>query len=191
MDLVDARTVRRRWTQVNTGGDMARKVTGTPDAARLQVLLEPTVATFGADLEAVEVVRSGQRSRVCVIVDRDGGVDLDGIADVSKAVSEVLDRDDAMGAGPYTLEVTSPGVDRPLTQPRHWRRNANRLVTVMQRDGVALTARIIEADDNEVVLSPGDGPADAATAVRMPWSDIDKGLVQIEFRRPDPVEGEG
>lgn len=156
----------------------------------LTLLLEPVVQSCGADLEAVEVTRAGQRSRLSVIVDRDGGIDLDGIAEVSKAVSDALDAADAALSGPYTLEVTSPGVDRPLTHPRHWRRNVGRLVTVMLVDGSEATGRVVGAEDDGLVLSPGDGPASGQTR-RIAWVDIDRGIVQVEFRRPGTEQEEG
>ena len=95
-------------------------------------LLAPVVADTGYDLEDVTVTSAGRRSLVRVIVDADGGVDLDAVADVSRAVSDALDADAATPdfAGPYVLEVSSPGVDRPLTEPRHWRRAVGRLVQV-------------------------------------------------------------
>ncbi len=100
-----------------------------PARADLLDLLAPVVAAAGYDLEDVTVTAAGRRSLVRVIVDADEGVDLDGVADVSRAVSNALDDGDAF-AGPFVLEVSSPGVDRPLTEPRHWRRARGRLVTV-------------------------------------------------------------
>ena len=102
-----------------------------PATARLTGWIGPVVDGAGYDLEELVVTPAGRRSVVRVVVDRDQGVTLDDIAEVSRAVSEVLDaNDDGMGRSPYVLEVTSPGVDRPLTEPRHWRRNVGRLVTV-------------------------------------------------------------
>src|SRR3954465_3991900 len=97
---------------------------------RVRDVLEPVVAGAGYDLEDVHVTAAGRRSVVRVVVDRDGGLDLDAVAEVSRVVSGVLDETDGTGEAPYTLEVTSPGVDRPLTEPRHWRRAAGRLVRV-------------------------------------------------------------
>src|SRR5689334_23808526 len=102
-----------------------------PATTRLAGWIEPVIGAAGYDLEELVVTPAGRRSIVRVVVDRDAGVTLDDIAEVSKAVSEVLDsNDDGMGRTPYVLEVTSPGVDRPLTEARHWRRNVGRLVTV-------------------------------------------------------------
>ena len=164
---------------------MARTGASTPDDVALHALLEPSVVALGLDLEAVESVTTGRRRRVSVIVDRDGGIDRDGIAAVSKTVSAALDADDVMGEDPYTLEVTSPGVDRPLTEQRHWRRNVGRLVIAVRRDGSQGEARILSVDDDAVVLSPGIAHGDDGEDVRVPWVDLDRGLVQIEFRRPE------
>ncbi len=103
---------------------------GSSDTARLTALLEPVLHALDMDLEAVKVTAAGRRRVLRIIVDADGGVDLDDIAEVSREVSAKLDATNAMDDAPYTLEVSSPGVDRPLTQPRHWRRAIGRLVIV-------------------------------------------------------------
>jgi ribosome maturation factor RimP len=100
------------------------------DAERLAGLLEPAVTALGLDLDGVRVTSAGRRRLLRVTVDGDGGVSLDDIEKVSRELSGVLDTAAAMGEVPYTLEVSSPGVDRPLTEPRHWRRAAGRLVSV-------------------------------------------------------------
>src|SRR3954465_12168250 len=101
-----------------------------PATARLVGWIEPVVGAAGYDLEELVVTPAGRRSIVRVVVDRDEGVTLDDIAECSRAVSAVLDENDGdLGRTPYVLEVTSPGVDRPLTDPRHWRRNTGRAVT--------------------------------------------------------------
>jgi ribosome maturation factor RimP len=154
----------------------------TPDARALRSSLEPIVISLGMDLEDIEIEAAGRRRRVCVIVDRDGGVDLDGIAEASRAVSDALDASDAMGDAPYTLEVTSPGVDRPLTLPRHWRRNVGRRVQV-DVSGASLDGRIMAADESGVDLAVDrDGTAEGEP-VRASWAELGPGRVQIEFRR--------
>ncbi len=100
------------------------------------VFTDPLAAT-GLDVEAIELTQAGNRRLLRVAVDKDGGVTLDDIADATREVSRVLDGSDVMGEQPYTLEVTSPGTDRPLTLPRHWRRNRGRLVKVSLTDGRA------------------------------------------------------
>ena len=147
---------------------------------RLTDVLEPVVSAHGFDLEEVVVTPAGKRRIVRVIVDKDGGVDLDDIAKVSTAVSGTLDGGGdtgVLGSAPYTLEVTSPGVDRPLTQPRHWRRNVDRLVTVGVAGVGDRTGRIVSADDDGVVLD-----VDGAEVVA-PYADLGPGRVQVEFNR--------
>jgi ribosome maturation factor RimP len=158
----------------------------TASAARLSELLAPVVESAGADLENVDVSKAGKRSVVRVVVDRDGGVSMDDVADVSRAVSEALDALDEAEPGmlgpSYVLEVTSPGVERPLTAPRHWRRNVSRLVTVVLHDGPNVTGRITAADDDELVLDV-DG-----TERRLALTDVVRGTVQVEFSRKGEEE---
>ena len=155
---------------------------GFPSRDLLREIVEPLAAAHGVDLEDVEVTPAGRRRRVSVVVDADGGVDLDRCAEVSRAVSAALDESEVMGETPYTLEVSSPGVSRPLTMPRHWRRNVGRLVRLGLRDGGDLVGRIEAADDTGVVLDV-DG-----SARRLAYDAIGAARVQVEFRRTDEVE---
>jgi ribosome maturation factor RimP len=118
-------------------------VPSTPDITdRLAGLLAGPIEALGLDLEAVDLSKAGKRSVLRVAVDKDGGVDMDDIAAATGEVSRVLDDSDVMGGGSYTLEVSSPGVDRPLTHPRHWRRNLHRLVKVALADGDVSKAKV-------------------------------------------------
>src|SRR5260370_17622021 len=101
---------------------------GAADAQELIKVLEPVVSATGMDLENVRITATGRRRLLRVVVDADGGVSLDDITLISRALSAELDASGAMGETPYPLEVSSPGVDRPLTEPRHWRRAAGRLI---------------------------------------------------------------
>ncbi|WP_148614544.1 ribosome maturation factor RimP [Nocardioides rubriscoriae] len=153
--------------------------------SRIQAALTDPLAELGLDLEAVEVSAAGKRSVVRVAVDQDGGVTMDDVAEATRVVGDVLDTDPsvAMGQQPYTLEVTSRGVDRPLTLPRHWRRNADRLVKVTLGDDTTLTGRIGDSDDTGVEVD-----VDGAVR-RLDYADVRKALVQIEFnRRNAPAE---
>ncbi|MEU7987970.1 ribosome maturation factor RimP [Streptosporangium canum] len=152
---------------------------------RLIKLLEPVVGAEGLDLEDVTVTPAGKRRLLRVVVDRDGGVSLDDVAEVSLAVSATLDADDAMGATPYVLEVSSPGVDRPLTEPRHWRRAVKRLVKADLRDGTSVEGRIVATDETGVELDI------AGTPRRIDFEDLTRGRVQVEFRRLDDAEDDG
>lgn len=156
---------------------------------RLREVIEPVVAAAGYDLEDLSVSRAGRRHVVRVIVDADGGINLDAVADVSRAVSAALDAAEEAGgdlvAGEYQLEVSSPGVDRPLTLPRHWRRNVGRLVKVTVRGPEGdrqLTGRVAGADDERVVLETEAGRAEHS------YAELGPGRVQVEFSRLDEID---
>jgi len=147
-------------------------------------LLDPMNA-LGVDLESVEVQKAGRRHVVRVVVDRDGGVDLDLIAEVSRRVSELLDEPPLSDElpGPFVLEVTSPGVDRPLTEPRHWRRAVSRLVHVTMADDSVVEGRVVSVpSDAEVLLLTNDVETTVALA------DVRRAVVQVEFNRVDAVD---
>jgi ribosome maturation factor RimP len=144
---------------------------------RIEAELVDPLSELGFDVEAVEVTPAGKRRVLRVAVDKDGGVTLDDVADATREVSRVLDDSDVMGEMPYTLEVTSRGVDRPLTLPRHWRRNADRLVKATLADGGEVTGRILGSDDATVTLDV-DG-----TRREVAYHDVAKALVQVEFNR--------
>ena len=154
----------------------------TAARARVREVIEPVVTAAGYDLEDVNLSRAGRRHVVRVLVDTDGGISLDDVAVVSREISAALDAAEEAGgevlAGEYQLEVGSPGVDRPLTLPRHWRRNVSRLVTVTVA-GRSLTGRVTAADETGVVLDV-DG-----RSTEIPYAELGPGKVQIEFKRLD------
>lgn len=153
----------------------------TVDRTREMLVAELTgpLLDAGYDLEAVEVTPAGRRRLLRIAVDKDGGVTMDEIAETTKAVSRLLDDSEAMGEQPYTLEVTSPGVDRPLTLPRHWRRNVGRLVALDLNGGDKVTGRIAAADEDEVELTTAEGTRSLAIA------DVAQARVQVEFNRKE------
>ena len=147
-----------------------------------EALTAPLAAT-GLDVEALEVSQAGRRRMVRVAVDKDGGVTLDDIAEATRAVSRILDSSDVMGEQPYTLEVTSRGTDRPLTLPRHWRRNRGRLVQVSlvdaPRESSSLTGRVVDSDEERAVLDVDGERTEVA------YDAVAKAVVQIEFNRKE------
>jgi ribosome maturation factor RimP len=145
-------------------------------------VVRDAVAEVGFDLEDLAEVRVGQRWLIRVIVDSDAGVGLDDIAAVSRAVSLALDQHDELMAGPFTLEVTSPGVDRPLTHPRHWRRNRRRLVRVSLVAGGELIARIGDCDNEGVTLLA------SGALRRVRYTELSRAVVEVEFRQPPDTE---
>ena len=144
-------------------------------------VVRPAVHAAGLVLENVSVTPAGKRRVVRVVVDLPedavGALSLDEIAEVSRAVSDALDAGDALGATPYVLEVTSPGVDRPLAELRHWKRARTRMVSVPV-DGVKLVGRLIEVDDAGLTLDV------EGTQRRLGWESVGTGRVQVEFNRP-------
>jgi len=173
------------------GGERGRGPGPLPEPADLARVLEPVVRAAGMDLESVRVSPVGRRRLLRVVVDADGGVGLDAIAEVSREVAVRLDASGAMGEVPYTLEVSSPGVDRPLTEPRHWRRARGRLVSAPLavsgdvepgRTGApprppTIRGRILEAGDGSVTLDiDGD-------RLELDYAELGPGQVQVEFGR--------
>lgn len=151
-----------------------------PNEALLEVLSGP-LGDSGIDLEGVEVSTAGRRRLVRVLVDKDDGISLDEVADATRLVGGVLDTSDVLGESPYTLEVTSPGIDRPLEHPRHWRRNRDRLVKVALVDGGSCEGRIKSVGEAEVTIDVGG--VDRVIA----YNDVSKARIEIEFNRPRPA----
>jgi len=158
----------------------SRPAAGPVDNTRLAGLIQPVVAAAGMDLESVRMTVAGRRRLLRVVVDSDHGVSLDDAALISNEVSATLDATNVLGDVPYTLEVSSPGVDRPLTEPRHWRRAAGRLVKVKAGAEGTVQGRVLGADGDGVTLDV-DG-----TRRSFGYDDLGAGAVQVEFGRlPD------
>jgi ribosome maturation factor RimP len=158
----------------------SRPAAGPVDNTRLAGLIQPVVAAAGMDLESVRMTVAGRRRLLRVVVDSDTGVSLDAAALVSNEVSATLDASNVLGDIPYTLEVSSPGVDRPLTEPRHWRRAAGRLVKVKAGAEGTMQGRVLAADGDGVTLDVNGVRRDFA------YGDLGAGAVQVEFGRlPD------
>jgi ribosome maturation factor RimP len=161
-----------------------RPAAGPVDDTRLAGLIQPVVAAAGMDLESVRMTVAGRRRLLRVIVDSDHGVSLDDAALISREVSATLDATDVLGEVPYTLEVSSPGVDRPLTEPRHWRRAAGRLVKVKAGAEGTVQGRVLIADDEGVTMDLN------GTRRTFAYGDLGAGAVQVEFGRLPDVEQE-
>jgi ribosome maturation factor RimP len=173
------------------------------DQAELARVLAPVVHAAGADLETVRISAAGRRKLLRVYVDADGGLGLDEIALISRELSARLDATGVMGEAPYTLEVSSPGIDRPLTQPRHWRRAVGRLVKVpllaASQDGTSPVSPPPSAAgrpaqiEGRVVTASGDGVTlDIAGEQRaFSYADLGPGRVQVEFGRLAAEPGTG
>jgi len=155
-----------------------------PDPARtdrVAAVLAPAVESTGLELEDVELRTVGRRLVLRVLVDSDHGVTLDEVATASHAVADALDTSDVLGDEPYTLEVSSPGVDRPLTLPRHWHRNVGRLVAVTLTDGREVVGRLLSVTDDTVELEMNLKGRISRTTVAL--ADVRRAVVQVEFSR--------
>jgi ribosome maturation factor RimP len=154
---------------------------GPVDESEITGVIGPVIAAAGMDLESVRVSAAGRRRLLRVVVDSDQGVSLDDAAAISRQLSAALDSGPVMGDFPYTLEVSSPGVDRPLTDPRHWRRSVGRLVQVAAGEAGTVTGRVVAADSDGVTLDVGGDHR------RFGYATLGAGAVQIEFGHP-PTE---
>ena len=141
---------------------------------QIMQILEPIASNMGLDLEDVEIKSAGKHSIVQVSIDKDGGINLDEVAQISNQISEALDAKEVLGEKPYTLEVGSPGIDRALTLPRHWRRNSGRLVKINFGSNSEI-GRIIESDDEKVSLEV------KGKTRSINFDKIDKAFIQVEF----------
>jgi ribosome maturation factor RimP len=195
---------------------MARRAGSTPPPTGVEQaltdLLLPALAADGLVVEELRLMPAGKRRILKVLIDRDpyatgqpvasagaaaeadqpiDGLSLDEVAEASRVVSAHLDTltgdDDPLAGAAYTLEVSSPGVERPLTLPRHFRRNVGRLVDLRTSDGSSLRCRITAATADNVTVQTGHGPRD------LTWADVQGASVQVEFKRvpKPPVDEEG
>ena len=138
-------------------------------------LVAPLVEKAGLVLEDVQVQTPGKNRFVTIMVDSETGLNLDQVTDISRLVGEAMDLAPFMGETPYTLEVTTPGVDRPLTAPRHFRKNVDRLVKITKNDGTQVKGRISSADENSVTLYNAS----------INFTDIKRAIIEIEFNRKE------
>ncbi|SDB91233.1 ribosome maturation factor RimP [Raineyella antarctica] len=163
---------------------------------RLVEIIEPVLARHELELDVLDIIPVGKRTVLRITVDGDGpqgrGPLIDDIATASRELSEALDASDVTGAGAYTLEVSSRGVNRPLSLPRHWRRNQGRLVKVTLAGGETFVARIVSSDDSgvDLVIEPEDPRPGKGVTVerRCEYTDITKARVQVEMKRQDEEE---
>jgi ribosome maturation factor RimP len=155
----------------------------------VRALAREAAASAGLVLEDVAISQAGRRRVVRVVLDlpadRLGGVPLDAVAEASQLLSQALDASPVLGRQPYVLEVTSPGVDRPLTERRHWLRARGRLVAVRLTAGDTVTGRLAGVDDDGIDLDPGPGP------LRLSWPQVDRGRVQVDFGGTGQDDGDG
>lgn len=149
-------------------------------------LIEPAVTEAGFFLEEVQNTSAGSHRIVTCIVDGQTPLNLDQVTVVSRLISELLDSASFMDETPFTLEVTSPGVDRPLTLPRHWTKNLTRLVKVTLQDGSVTTGRLTEFDEATATLAENIKGRIKTHTVN--FADIKRAVVEIEFNRKETAQ---
>ena len=138
----------------------------------ISAAITPALEALGFYLEDVTIISAGRRSMLTVIVDGDTHLSLDQVTSATKAIGEIVESVQSLGETPFTLEVTSPGLDRPLTKVRHWQKNINRLVKVVLLDGTEIKGRI--KDVNEVSATVDEK--------NINYSDIKRATLEIEFK---------
>ena len=164
---------------------MAERSTGLPSQRQVIELLDGEFARAGFDIEDVQIDASARPPRITVVTDGDDGLDLDSIARLSRAASELLDD---LDSAEYVLEVTSPGVDRPLTTEKHFRRARGRKVEMTLSDGTTLTGRLGRTRGGRVALVLRDGARGKFTVRDLDLDEVVKAVVQVEFSPPNPHE---
>jgi ribosome maturation factor RimP len=136
-------------------------------------VITPAIESLGFYVEDISITSAGRRSMLTVIVDGDTHLSLDQVTVATKAISEIVENLPTLGNNPFTLEVTSPGLDRPLTKPRHWRKNKDRLIKIVLNDGKEITGRIKDSTDDQVIVDEQ----------KVAFVDIKRATLEIEFKQ--------
>ena len=161
---------------------------------RIRTLIEPVLAPLVVD--EVKVTPAGRRRVVRIAVDRvtdetvvvdapSAPMSLDEIADATRAVGEALDESDVLGEQPYTLEVTSAGVGRPLTRARHYQRGVGRLVVLARAGHPARRGRIVSAGPPAVALTVPATKQSPEQVQTIPYAEVAGARIDVEFSHPD------
>jgi ribosome maturation factor RimP len=149
-------------------------------------LISPAVTEAGFFIEEVQIASPGNHRIVTCVVDGPTPLNLDQVTVASRVISELLDSASFMGETPFTLEVTSPGVDRPLTQPRHWTKNLTRLIKVTLNTGETIIGRLTEFDGDAAKLVENIKGRIKEHSVA--FADIKRAVVEVEFNRKDEID---
>ena len=166
---------------------MTERSAGLPSQKQVIELLDGEFARAGYEIEDVVIDAAARPPRITVVADGDDPLDLDSIAQLSRSASALLDRVDDPAA-PYVLEVTSPGVDRPLTTEKQYRRARGRKVELTLSDGSQLTGRLGETNGGTVRLVVREGARANFSVRELPLDGVTKAVVQVEFSPPNPRE---
>lgn len=164
---------------------------------KLREVLAPLVDDVALEIEAIEVIPAGKRRLVRITLDGEGpkgrGPSLDEITSATRAISATLDESSVTGDRPYTLEVSSRGTSRPLTEPKHWRRNTDRLVKVVLETDESIEGRITKTDDDGATLTIAGAKKQPDTQRQLSFAEIRSAVIQVELNRKDApaAEAEG
>ena len=139
----------------------------------ISAVVTPALSALGFYLEDVIITSAGRRSMLTIIVDGDTHLSLDQVTSATKAISEIVESLQSLGDTPFTLEVTSPGLDRPLTKSRHWRKNIDRLVKVVLLDGNEIKGRIKAASEDSATVDQSE----------ITFADIKRASLEVEFKQ--------
>ena len=140
---------------------------------QVAAVITPAIEGLGFYVEDISITSAGRRSMLTVIVDGDTHLSLDQVTVATKAISEIVENLPTLGNNPFTLEVTSPGLDRPLTKPRHWRKNKDRLIKIVFNDGKEVTGRIKDSTESDVTVDEQN----------IKFADIKRATLEIEFKQ--------
>lgn len=135
--------------------------------------ITPVIESLGFYVEDIAITSAGRRSMLTVIVDGDTHLSLDQVTVATKAISEIVENLPTLGSNPFTLEVTSPGLDRPLTKPRHWQKNKDRLIKIILNDGGEILGRIKDSTQLDVTVDER----------KINFADIKRATLEIEFKQ--------
>ena len=136
-------------------------------------VITPAIESLGFYIEDINITSAGKRSMLTVIVDGDTHLSLDQVTVATKAISEIVENLPTLGNNPFTLEVTSPGLDRPLTKPRHWRKNKDRLIKIVLTDGKEVNGRIKDSTESSVTVDEQV----------INFADIKRATLEVEFKK--------
>lgn len=136
-------------------------------------VITPAIESLGFYVEDITITSAGKRSMLTVIVDGDTHLSLDQVTVATKVISEIVENLPTLGNNPFTLEVTSPGLDRPLTKPRHWRKNQDRLIKIVLIDGKEIKGRIKDSTESSATIDDQV----------INFADIKRATLEVEFKK--------
>lgn len=144
---------------------------------KLNALIEEACKGAGVSLVECDMFQAGKRKTLRIYIDKPEGVTIDDCSSVSHALSDALDVESDLIAGAYTLEVSSPGLDRPLKSVADFIRNKGRFIRVTRASGKPVTGKLLEADENSLTLTVKGN----AGNVTIPRADVLVAKVDVQI----------